>query len=852
MVLLLLSQSMAATLTVAQDGTGMYSSIQAAINAAAGGDVVSINPGTYNEALNLNGKAITLNGASAEQVIIDGAGASNSVYLATGETSATVLQNLTIRNSGGGRGAYIYNTTPTLEGVVFESAGTTGTSLYGGALAVGGYYAAPTLTSCTFTANKADYGGHIILYEAATLNLVSTTLETGYATYYGGAIYVNNGTINATDTWLDGNSVEYYHGGAIYGENYAYLNFTGGGFTNNYMVNYTTYTSQGGAVLLTGSSALTADGTSFDANYAYYGGAIYGTYSTVTLTNTTLSDNFAYYGGAIYNYYTYGTTLTDVTASKNSCYYGGGFAYIYADSLLDVNSSSFEENLAYYYGYGGALMVYYVSGLDISDSTFNENQSYYDGAAAYVYQTYGPATISNTSFTSNEALYGSGGGVIIYYAASLQVKDSTFSDNTAYNNGGGLYIVYGPTNISNTTFTDNVATYYSAGGIYVTGDYYDDTLSISSTDLTNNEAGGDAGGLVVRGLVNVNLEDMRMTENESGGGGGAAFLSDNTTISGSNLHILGNTADYGGALFIADTYSSNAWHNNIFLNNQATYCGAICFQNNLGTSLINNALVGNEALDTASALYLYNNPIDMRNNAITHHSGAAAVYAYDTTSLDGSTFLYNDLYANAGGDVAGELNDAILPGTGNLAVDPLFVHYSDDGDVSNDMLVLLEQSPLVDAGDPALSDIDGSVSDIGAYGGSSVLVKDEDGDGVLNIRDCNDLDETMYPGASDVAYDGIDNDCGGGSDYDADGDGHDAMTYDGDDCDDDDAGVWECDDGTTPAGDTGGPQDTNAPKDVTEGEIGGGCGCQTTPAGLPALGALALGVLLVGRRRRAL
>jgi len=38
----------------------------------------------------------------------------------------------------------------------------------------------------------------------------------------------------------------------------------------------------------------------------------------------------------------------------------------------------------------------------------------------------------------------------------------------------------------------------------------------------------------------------------------------------------------------------------------------------------------------------------------------------------------------------------------------------------------------------------------------------------------------------------VDSNCSGSSDYDADGDGHDAARYDGDDCHDDDPARWAC------------------------------------------------------------
>ena len=56
--------------------------------------------------------------------------------------------------------------------------------------------------------------------------------------------------------------------------------------------------------------------------------------------------------------------------------------------------------------------------------------------------------------------------------------------------------------------------------------------------------------------------------------------------------------------------------------------------------------------------------------------------------------------------------------------------------------------------------------------------------------DCDDDSATVYPGAPEVAKDGIDQDCDGNDAYDSDGDGHDDIAFDGDDCDDDSADVY--------------------------------------------------------------
>jgi MYXO-CTERM domain-containing protein len=103
------------------------------------------------------------------------------------------------------------------------------------------------------------------------------------------------------------------------------------------------------------------------------------------------------------------------------------------------------------------------------------------------------------------------------------------------------------------------------------------------------------------------------------------------------------------------------------------------------------------------------------------------------------------------------------------------------------------------------NDCNGSVDD--AASDFLTWYADSDGDGYGNAAvttldcaapigyvgddtDCDDTDDTVYPGAPEVAYDGIDQDCDGDDIYDADGDGYDSIYAGGADCDDYDASVY--------------------------------------------------------------
>ncbi len=68
--------------------------------------------------------------------------------------------------------------------------------------------------------------------------------------------------------------------------------------------------------------------------------------------------------------------------------------------------------------------------------------------------------------------------------------------------------------------------------------------------------------------------------------------------------------------------------------------------------------------------------------------------------------------------------------------------------------------------------------------GCEAGLADLDGDGYTNDVDCNDADYDINPGADEIWWDGIDQDCNGANDYDADADTYVSDSYGGADCDD--------------------------------------------------------------------
>ena len=203
-----------------------FDTIQAAINAAANGDTVIVNPGIYYENIDFMGKNITLRSTSpndpsvVESTIIDGSGSGRVVTFSKGETNQAVLSGFTIRGgntTGDGGGIYIFESNPTITGNTI-----TGNSSHSGAgiYIYGGYTSASTaiITGNTISDNEAaEYsGGGIMLHYCHYGVLISNNVITGNISRFQGAgIYLfYSSPIISGNTISDNNA--YGYGGGIY------------------------------------------------------------------------------------------------------------------------------------------------------------------------------------------------------------------------------------------------------------------------------------------------------------------------------------------------------------------------------------------------------------------------------------------------------------------------------------------------------------------------------------------------------------------------------------------------------------------------------------------------------------
>jgi len=187
--------SLRQALAIANDGD--------TIDASSVSGVITLTNGEL-----LVGKSVTINGAGADVLAVDGNATSIVFQIGTGATPPTVaISGLTIRNGQGGFGGAILNGSgATL--TVTSSTISGSTAAFGGGI----FNTGPlTIANSTVSGNTASEGGGI--YSNSSLTITNSTISTNTVNSEGGA-FVNLGTAAITHSTLSNNTAS--DGGGIF------------------------------------------------------------------------------------------------------------------------------------------------------------------------------------------------------------------------------------------------------------------------------------------------------------------------------------------------------------------------------------------------------------------------------------------------------------------------------------------------------------------------------------------------------------------------------------------------------------------------------------------------------------
>ncbi|UCC30456.1 MAG: hypothetical protein JSU86_19935 [Phycisphaerales bacterium] len=195
--------------------------IQIVINNAVDGDVIEVPPGSYREAIDFFGKAVTLRSTDGpEATTIHGSSLGTSVVKCVSEEGPdTVVEGFTITGGTGitdqdtgetfGGGMYVENSDPTVTGCIF----TENLAFYGAGLACS--HSSPVVTECTFSRNLSyEDGGGVYCSQDCAATLVNCLFSGNSAQQNGGALANDASDPTITNCTFSGNSAG-TTGGAI-------------------------------------------------------------------------------------------------------------------------------------------------------------------------------------------------------------------------------------------------------------------------------------------------------------------------------------------------------------------------------------------------------------------------------------------------------------------------------------------------------------------------------------------------------------------------------------------------------------------------------------------------------------
>jgi Big-like domain-containing protein/flagellar hook capping protein FlgD/parallel beta helix pectate lyase-like protein len=648
-------------------------SIQGGINMATDGDTVLVQPGTYLENINFNGKNIVVGSLTLttgdtsfiSQTVIDGNQSGRVISFENGEDSTAILCGFTITNGEGGiiinnsnpsmSYLYINNNTsgPPGGGILCQNSGFNLSNATiannsgndgGGIGASNSFFNLSNVNILNNSAHSDDGGG--IGCESCDFNLSNVIISNntavdnggGIELLHGGNVILNNLTIannsarSGGGIWFDGDSCNLSNviiydnysndngGGIYFTENVAHFNFN----SDNRCSIYLNQTSQLGNDLYSANdsiiSVIVDTFTVFipDSSHAYP-------------LNKFTFDILNEIGGPVNS-----GSVINVPADVPTIQGGINLAVI-GDTIL-VQPGIYVENI----NFNGKNIVVGSLTLTTGDTSYitqtiisADTNLAPDRGRVVTFENGEDSTAILCGFTITN---GEGGIFVDNSSPSISNLLIIKNDEKPGDNyGGGIFCNNGTLILNSSNISNNSA--HSGGGI----EGINSNIKISNVIIKNNEVWDDGGGLAMLNCPIVQLNNLNISNNiASSEGGGIESIG--STFNLTKVTIANNSAQEGGGIY--SRYGNN------FIFNEVNRCNIYLNYANIGKDLYNQEdITLRVVVDTFTVL-----------NPDSTHAYPLNKFTFDILNEIG-TPVNNGTIINIPGDVS------TIQGGINLAID---------------------------------------------------------------------------------------------------------------------------------------------------------------------------------------
>ncbi|UCG50263.1 MAG: DUF1080 domain-containing protein [Phycisphaerales bacterium] len=608
------------TITVDDDGAAEFKSIQAAIDDANDGDEIIVEIGTYVEAIDFSGKAITLRSFDPNDPTVVAKTIIDPTYLnedfddgdyngwkvemcAPGKGDWAVVNGVMQETAGGYCGSYagyakrgtyawwqggkdwtdytidlkMKSTDNDVIGVMFRYQDDDNYYRF--------YWNRQTPGYC-LTKHKEDSATPLALGSA-----IAYAADTWYdikivASGPNLKLFINGELkLEASDSDFDkgsialyscGNSGSYFDNVRVSVAGHAVQCVSGegpdtilDGFTVTGGYACGSFPDDCGAGMYNQDSSPTVTKCTFTGNSADYGGGMANYSSSPTVKDCAFSSNTASLdGGGMYNQINSSPMLTNCTFTSNSAGSAGGAMYNYNNSNLAVNDCNFTDNQVTGSTWGGGGMCNVASEPNVSGCAFRGNSSKGGGGAMYNLESSHP-TLTDCNFVDNSST--SGGGAIYNIQSSQKLTRCRFIGNVSDDDAGAVFSYdHGSSEILDCVFTGN-KTSDKGGAVYCRT--YDN--SVIANCIFSDNSGAYGGAIAAWEQCSGQVSECIFEGNQALHHGGAMWNAYGSSPAVAGCRFTNNHAGtWGGAMCNTayTTYNSSDGKFNNWSNPDVTNC----------------------------------------------------------------------------------------------------------------------------------------------------------------------------------------------------------------------------------------------------------------------------------------